>query len=1273
MANKPDDPQRPKPEDQGLPPLDSDSAIDFSELNQEDMSGISVIEWASLVENPSRSAPDSSALQLPPGDSDDAIDLGGYSGEIAVGPGEPRDPISSDSSIDLGSSEVIDTANVPPDNVNLASAGEIDLDAVDLDDLQPAAGGSSGGPVLELGPDALVDSANMPRDDDEAIELDMDAIVAEGGHSGAGQSAIDLAGGLDDRSRGGGSSVSFDDDVLLEQVMGGSGGSGSGSSRDLIAEGLESGVHMPSSDEDDFLAHAKPTDEESSSVDLGSMHSLPMFDVNEDEGGQKPVDEDDAIDLTDPGLDMATPPPAKAKPKPKPKPAAAVAEEIEVVEEVAEVEPKPKKPAAAKAGGRGALVGGVVGMLGGAAAMFGAALMGVVPGVGGGGPAPKGPGPAPGPQQPVAVATFDRTMDQIRNGDLDKVDPADLDKAEDAKPEQLVARAEYHWLSYLKKERGANPAAPLRADAEEVKKALTDLDKAIASASPEAASDALFLRGQIHETVGNAAAARADYVAGAAKLPARKPQFDAAIQVMDLTTKVGRLAPGLEPRALALLLVAFQPPVGEVSPGAAAALPSEAGLSFWRAVLAAKENKFGEAVKLLDKARADHDQRRYLLPRKPQNPTSDPSERIFLRACDLLKEHWLLQSRLSNPNYLAAMAQDRVPQVDAILTKAGETAGATMLKDIAARVAKDKAVNSVEELVKLIDADRKTKDEKIAFLEKADEAQKKELTTLGDNLKAATTSLTQSRDALKTTAAGLKQAKADGDAAVAALKEVGAVTGSDFKDLKTSKDAVVSSVREAVKAAKTTDPKGSIRQLERDLAAARENLSQRWEPARMLTYWVPLIDAHRDRKDLAASALKDAERVQADPAAKEADKARALLVQGLALRNEEKYAEAVPALKKAAGGLDGDALRRAEAALSESANPAATVARRAAELEGEGKRKEALAVLERGLKTLPDPKGPLYVQRARLALAEARAKGTLTANDPLVAEARKDAGQARTAEGAYLLGRIAEELGSPVDAVAHYRNAVRAHNRDDEQGSRYRIALARALMRARPATAAPAPRPLPPTTRTGMLPLDLVGLMVVVTLQGPAGDPQSSAEAEKLADEILAMGDKAPFDVRAQALAIKGLHTRAVTTYVTGLRDKGKLPAEEANTLLSLVSDHPALRRPESKATPDPMLSERHYGSGLNFFYARKYADAEREFLSAIESDSSDARYYYYLGLSRLAQGKREAAEDFDQGARLEQAGRPDRAAVSAALERIQGRMRRELNDVRDRPTRDAK
>ncbi len=192
-------------------------------------------------------------------------------------------------------------------------------------------------------------------------------------------------------------------------------------------------------------------------------------------------------------------------------------------------------------------------------------------------------------------------------------------------------------------------------------------------------------------------------------------------------------------------------------------------------------------------------------------------------------------------------------------------------------------------------------------------------------------------------------------------------------------------------------------------------------------------------------------------------------------------------------------------------------------------------------------------------------------------------------------------------------------------------------------------------------------LLVVLGLQAP--DMQSSPgqeEAEKLADEVLkAPAGRVPFDVRAQALALKGRWTLGLLTYVEGLR--AFLPPNYEAGLLDLVRNHPRLKRPDTLVVPNPLDAERHYAAGLNFYYERDYPAAEKSFASAVENDSQDARYFYFLGLARLAQNKREAYEDFDQGAALESQNKPPSPVVSASLERIQGPVRRIVNDARTR------
>lgn len=107
--------------------------------------------------------------------------------------------------------------------------------------------------------------------------------------------------------------------------------------------------------------------------------------------------------------------------------------------------------------------------------------------------------------------------------------------------------------------------------------------------------------------------------------------------------------------------------------------------------------------------------------------------------------------------------------------------------------------------------------------------------------------------------------------------------------------------------------------------------------------------------------------------------------------------------------------------------------------------------------------------------------------------------------------------------------------------------------------------------------------------------------------------------------------------------------------------------KPVVTATVNPDEAEKHYTAGLSRYFARRYADAEAEFLRAVENYGEDARFYYFLGLSRFMQGK-PAAADFAQGAALEQEDRPGLEAVSKALERVQGEGRTLVNEARRRP-----
>ncbi len=748
--------------------------------------------------------------------------------------------------------------------------------------------------------------------------------------------------------------------------------------------------------------------------------------------------------------------------------------------------------------------------------------------------------------------------------------------------------------------------------------------------------------------------------------------------MLDLPPRLSFLVPaGMSPRLLALLLIAFQAPPGTDPPPAA----DEAGFPFWKSIKLAREGKYDEAIKALDEARDRHEKRRYLVPRKQQNPLSDPREEIFLRAVDDVKAYWTLLARLGiPPGYAMADGTEREKMLDVVLKKAE----AAQLKELATKLVKDKPVAKLDDLIKLLDADRKASTDKIAGLEGAVVDEKKKVVDLEEKLTKSNQELIETRVALKTAATREKELQTANAAANAALKEVGEATGVTFIDLKTSREKLVKGVQEIKRTASVVDPKGMITKLERESAVDRAKLKERWEPEQMLVFWLPILQADRSRADLRTKALADAVRVLNDPAATDVQKGRALAIQGLVLRNAEKFDEAKPILQKAKAALmatSGDWLTHTETALREVSNPGADVAGKADVLVSQGKSAEAIALLERGLRSASGSKGPLYAQRALIALEAARAKGPLGAADPQVQAARKDAAEAakeNLAVGHYVVGRLAEELGQLGEAITSYRAAIKALKADDEMGSRYRMALARALLKSRsadsPARTSKAsfkPTKEIPAARTLSI-LDFTSMMLTLTFQGadlPTTGPITS-EAEKLADEVL-KDPKAPFDDKAQALAVKGLYTRALLLYTNGLRDKGLLAPAYANALIDLINTHPALKRPESVTVPEPVEGEKSYAAGVNFFFAHRYADAEKAFLSAVENDNSDARYYYFLGLSRLLQHKREAIEDFDQAARLERLGRPSRAAVSNALERVQGPMRRFLNEIRTRPVKE--
>jgi tetratricopeptide (TPR) repeat protein len=101
----------------------------------------------------------------------------------------------------------------------------------------------------------------------------------------------------------------------------------------------------------------------------------------------------------------------------------------------------------------------------------------------------------------------------------------------------------------------------------------------------------------------------------------------------------------------------------------------------------------------------------------------------------------------------------------------------------------------------------------------------------------------------------------------------------------------------------------------------------------------------------------------------------------------------------------------------------------------------------------------------------------------------------------------------------------------------------------------------------------------------------------------------------------------------------------------------------------DLSLAERYYSSGVAHYWSGDYATAEKDLDTAIRYFKDDARFFYFLGLARWQEGKREQAiEAFQKGNELEAKSRPSSAQINATLERIQGGARQAIDQTREHP-----
>ena len=77
------------------------------------------------------------------------------------------------------------------------------------------------------------------------------------------------------------------------------------------------------------------------------------------------------------------------------------------------------------------------------------------------------------------------------------------------------------------------------------------------------------------------------------------------------------------------------------------------------------------------------------------------------------------------------------------------------------------------------------------------------------------------------------------------------------------------------------------------------------------------------------------------------------------------------------------------------------------------------------------------------------------------------------------------------------------------------------------------------------------------------------------------------------------------------------------------------------------------YNTGIQLYFANRFYEADAEFAKSTQADPNDARYWYFLGLARYAQGKPDAVEAYKRGAECESRNQPNARDINAALERV--------------------
>jgi uncharacterized coiled-coil DUF342 family protein len=150
-------------------------------------------------------------------------------------------------------------------------------------------------------------------------------------------------------------------------------------------------------------------------------------------------------------------------------------------------------------------------------------------------------------------------------------------------------------------------------------------------------------------------------------------------------------------------------------------------------------------------------------------------------------------------------------------------------------------------------------------------------------------------------------------------------------------------------------------------------------------------------------------------------------------------------------------------------------------------------------------------------------------------------------------------------------------------------------------------------------------------------------------------------DAMTRLAAVESARTADLKTYEQKLADQAaqfaaRLADAKAGAIVSIAATDSAAVEKAAKG----------YGDGMTLFLSGRYTDAESLFQGATTQNASDARYWYFLGLSQYQQGRTtDAATSFRKGAELEARNKPGTKAVSDSLERVPFALRRVLAEYR--------